>query len=84
MQYLLTQEEYNELFSEKKRRTDQYQDNLQQFCTLAAMHRPIYRIENGTTRPWGCILGPSKQTPVYCDECPSRRICPYKHKEFSQ
>lgn len=86
MQYLLTQQEYEEMRREKNLRTDGQVAELQKLCTLAAQHIPIV-VEWGTDktpRPWGCILGESEQDPGYCDRCPAQDVCPHEGKEWSK
>ena len=86
MQYLLTEQEYNALKAEQRRRMEASEAELQAFCTLAAMHIPVVLeySHDKTPRPWGCILGPVTQTPGYCDDCPAKNICPNDRKEWSQ
>ncbi|MEN9437906.1 MAG: Aeromonas virus 65 [Pseudomonadota bacterium] len=86
MQYILTQQEYEALQRDKKLRTEGQTEELQAFCTLAAMHIPVPRpwAQDKTPAPWGCILGPREQDPGYCDDCPAQNLCPSKGKEWSQ
>ncbi len=88
MQYILTQAEYDELKAVKKKTEELEKKELQEICIKAAMYIPV-KIEwsNGATRvehPWGCILGPSKQNPMCCDDCPVQKLCPNPDKEWSQ
>jgi hypothetical protein len=86
VQYLITQQEYEALHREQKLRTDDETAKLQELCTLAAQHIPIvveWAIDK-TPRPWGCILGPHEQDPVYCDRCPAQTVCPNERKEWSK
>lgn len=86
MQYLLTQQEYDALYREKRLRTDGEKAKLQELCTLAALHIPVvveWRHDK-TPRPWGCILGPREQDPGYCDKCPAQDVCPHDGKEWSK
>lgn len=85
MQYILTQQEYEALRLERRRRTEKETATLQALCTLAAQHIPVsVEWRSGPPKPWGCILGPSEQDPSYCDECPARDVCPNDGKEWSQ
>jgi len=87
MKYLLSEQEYKELTSTRRKRLDVLDNELQEFCTKAAMHIPIVRDWPGcdkTPKPWGCILGPREQHPIYCDDCPCIKICPYDGKEWSK
>jgi hypothetical protein len=86
MQYILTEEEYNELVSRKKKIDIEAQNKLQEFCTLAAKHIPAQREWDPDDKsPWGCVLekGDEGQN-GYCDDCPAQDICPYHYKEWSQ
>ncbi len=75
MQYILTQEEYDELkqthedFELKKTR------KLQVLCTKIANEMPIKYWGNKEAQPWGCKLNQNPDT-EYCDECPVQSICP--------
>lgn len=86
MNYLLTQQEYDDLRREKQSRTDKQKDELQALCTLAAQHIPVVLewSRGEPPRPWGCILGPREQDPGYCDKCPAADICPHERKEWSK
>lgn len=86
MQYILTQQEYEVLKREERLRTEAQIADLQKLCTLAAQHIPIV-VEwwaDKTPRPWGCILGPREQDPMYCDRCPAQEVCPHPGKEWSK
>lgn len=87
MQYILTQQEYDELRRDKATRATAKKDELQKLCTDAANHIPIVRswAPNEPPEPWGCILtqgGPNAFG--YCDDCPAQEICPHDGKEWSQ
>lgn len=86
MQYLLTEAEYNGLKQDQITKLLASAEKLQAICTLAAQHIPVAHdwSSDKTPRPWGCILGPRKQNPGYCDECPVSEICPHQGKEWSQ
>jgi hypothetical protein len=84
MQYLLTETEYNNLIAQAKKKNEKQKKELQELCTLAAMHVPIEVSWIGKPVLWGCILGPEEQNSGCCDDCPSLKVCPYEHKEFSQ
>jgi hypothetical protein len=87
MQYLLTEQEYKELYAKIARAEEEVQARLQKVCTLAAKHVPVKHPwdKNVPATPWGCIIGGGgKQGPGYCDECPVSKECPCPHKEWSQ
>jgi hypothetical protein len=87
MQYLLTQQEYDELQRAKQQRAKAQTAELQKLCTLAAQHVPVavscFGVE--TLRPWGCILDSDpEKNPGYCDLCPAQDLCPSERKEWSK
>ena len=88
MQYILTQEEYNELLAKKKTEIGLYKEKLQNLCTKIANEMPITRSwDKNNKSPWGCILTQKDKDGYldwYCDNCPVQYICPYEYKEFSQ
>lgn len=91
MQYLLTDTEYNELVERGRYRKASLDANLQAFCTRIANELPIsgwhanYGGKDGK-KPWGCIITEAKTNNQdwYCDDCPSKEICPYEGKEWSK
>ena len=78
MQYLLTQEEYQELQAAAVARSDEVTQTIQTLCTLAANHIPVDSIGG---KPWGCIL--THKSGV-CDQCPVETMCPYRYKKWSK
>lgn len=86
MQYLLSEGEYSELKRDQSDRIQMSKAKLQALCTLAAQYIPVPHewSQDKTPRPWGCILGPRDQDPVYCDDCPASEICPNPRKEWSK
>lgn len=85
MQYILSEQEYDDLVKAKKRAEDAVRERLQEACTLAAKHTPI--VSNWAPEmvpaPWGCVLD-EESDPGYCDDCPVNGICPYDGKRFSK
>lgn len=77
MQYLLTQEEYQELQAAAVARSDEATQMIQTLCTLAANHVSVAEIG----KPWGCIL--THKSGV-CDQCPVEAMCPYRYKKWSK
>lgn len=87
MQYILTQQEYDDLRRAKGVLETAEKNELQKLCTDAANHIPIMRdwAPNQPPAPWGCILDESSPNHGgYCDDCPAQAICPHDGKEFSQ
>lgn len=83
MQYILSEQEYNELTCRSGDKVRVDKKELQKLCTLAAKHAPAYRDWSKSEEPWGCIR--DKDTnPGYCDECPAKSCCPSPSKEFSK
>ena len=84
MQYLLTEQEYNDLRASNYNNIRAKKDELQKLCTLIADTMPVSVewLNGGEPAPWNCIL--SEETEWYCDRCPVRSICPSDDKEFSK
>lgn len=81
MQYILSQEEYDDLvYQSKKAKSLPSKGELQKFCTLVADTLPIDWC--GRIEPWKCIL--SVDYRWYCDACPSKEICPCDRKNYSK
>jgi len=81
MQYLLTEEEFNNLTKKATEAEDlPNKKDLQELCTLAANSIPL---KSGWMKGkvWGCIL---TRSDWYCDECPARKVCPHPRKKWSQ
>ena len=82
MQYILTQEEYDNLLNKGKEREQMNNDDLQKLCTMVADHMPIRFNDGEPMKPWGC--GINKGFIWICDGCPVKKLCPYKFKKFSK
>ena len=84
MQYILTEEEYNELRKKQKYELDKDRRELQMLCTRIANEMPVLWgwSKDETPKPWGCILTTKEEW--YCDSCPVREICPNQYKEYSK
>jgi len=80
MQYILTQEEYDNLTRIQRVKLDIETKKLQELCTRICDTMPIHVKWIKEDAPWGCILTDHND---YCDECPVQDICPSK-KEWSQ
>lgn len=79
MQYLLSQEEYDELTCKTGDLVKVNQKELQKLCVLVANHVPVDRDWCKEDKsPWGCIYYIDKNHnnyQGYCDECPSKNLC---------
>ena len=85
MQYVLTEAEYQALLAQGREQLRCDVKKLQDFCTKVANEMPVKYWGNEEARTWGCILNPRGITnPGYCDECPSRDLCPHDSKRWSQ
>ena len=83
MQYILTEDEFMDL----KNKADNYTDldKLQEFCTRVANEMPIHFWELEEAMCWGCIRNIDEDAHMgYCDECPSKEICPFTAKRWSK
>lgn len=87
MQYLLSQEEFDELNTKREHEIQLSQKKLQKLCSTIANEMPILFWINKEATPWGCGLDPKDEDDhdeFYCDECPVQDICPNDHKHWSQ
>lgn len=83
MQYLLTEEEYLVHIQNKEKLDDlPSKEALQIFCTWVANNTPVLFWGRKEPKIWGCML--TEDDEWYCDECPSRKICPYEYKGWSK
>lgn len=94
MQYILTQEEYDDLKKKREALEHIERKELQKLCTKIANEMPVEQTDfhGGSRRstPNYCILdGDGKRdhyesNTEYCDDCPVKKICPYPYKEWSK
>ena len=84
MQYVLTQDEYDELVRTQKLDLHMQKDKLQKLCSSIADQMPVSVkwFNEGKPTPWGCVL--TSEFEHYCDHCPVQDICPNEHKEWSK
>lgn len=84
MQYILTEEEYTALKTQRKHEIKLGRDKLQKLCTKIAITMPI-KVDwrKGPDQPWGCILSEEHDS-MHCDDCPVQSICPNDGKSWSQ
>lgn len=84
MMYILTQEEYDKLTTERKYEIEMSKDALQKLCTKIANETPAFVNHKGQKVPWSCILNDNEISGMgYCDGCLVQEICPYEFKEWS-
>lgn len=79
MQYLLSQEEFDELKAKAAILDTQTVATIQALCTKVAENMPVD--VGGKLKPWGCIL--PRRSGV-CDGCPVQEECPYPYKRWSK
>lgn len=86
MQYILTEEEYEDLKDEARSGyTKKQQKQLFKLAHYLAENMPINSWK-GKGEPWNCVYdenGKEHEEEWYCDECPARLICP-KEQHYSQ
>ena len=84
MKYLLSEAEFRDLSEEanKEPLVDMTEKQLQSLCTKICDAMPVETWHGKDKKPWGCIL--SKESRIYCDECPVQNICPHPNKEWSK
>ncbi len=87
MQYILTEEEYNQLKAQAKK-ADRFgitDAQLQKLCTKIANEMPVDWGWGGQDpKPWGCMLSNDDGDEWCCDSCPVTQICPWPRKEWSK
>ena len=81
MQYILSEEELEELKSTKEYDIKMSKVKLQELCSKIANTMPVEVYWTKTPEPWGCIIGKHEW---YCDKCPVSKICPYEFKNWSK
>lgn len=81
MQYILTQEEYDELKRDRKHNFDLSNKKLQELCTKICNEMPLKYEWINQIFPWKCILTETENH--YCDNCIVQDICPNEWKRFS-
>ena len=83
MQYILTEQEYNELKKKQELEITLNNNKFQELCTKISDTMPIdWGWGEDNPKPWGCIL--SIKQGWYCDKCPVRKICKYPYKKWSK
>ena len=97
MQFILTEEEYNNLKKENKEELARMRKVVNTLCMDVARYKPTFKGWSGAEEPhpWGCHhidYSDGKNPPSaysddacygYCDECPVQHACTLS-KEYSQ
>ena len=85
MQYIIDEKE-KAAWDEAVKKAKQLPNTeaLQEFCTMVANNLPVvgWWNEGKQPSPWGCVL--TTERDWYCDDCPSKNICPNEWKEWSK
>lgn len=81
MQYILTQEEFNELQEKAKKITEDGQKLIADLCRRIANSEPVAISWANTDAPWGCVQDHDDH---YCDHCPVQDVCPHPWKYWSK
>jgi hypothetical protein len=90
MQYILTEEEYNQLKNDPKNQKSETDKIIADLCRMVADNKVIKRedvnkLDKSFWReeaPWKCIR--STDYEWYCDLCPVKKICTWPHKNYSK
>lgn len=83
MQYILSQEELDELKKKQRHEISENKSKLQKLCSKIA---DSWIVEEGwyKGKAWGCILTSMRKEEWYCDDCIMKSICPYDGKIWSK
>lgn len=93
MQYILSQEEYDELKAKRSHEIQLSKKKLQDLCTKIADTMPVQwnwgskKNDPEYFKPWGCVFTVEKEHRFdewYCDQCPVQDICPSTYKPYSK
>lgn len=86
MQYVLTEEEYDNLRKRGKHLEQKQVDALGKLCIDVAKYKPTFKGWDGKNKaePWGCYHATYTEEENeaglgymgYCDECSVQNICP--------
>jgi hypothetical protein len=75
MQYILSEEEYNNLITNANIRKKEDQDIINKLCQMVADYKPVKVYWNKESlEPWGCWHS-REEHEWYCDECPVKKEC---------
>ena len=84
MDYVLNQEEYDELKNGIEKEREAVKETLQRLCAEVAIYKPIKFWNNAIPSPWGCWQNGGSSIGGYCDECPVQDDCPEEYKRWSK
>lgn len=89
MQYILSEEEYQQLKQAPLLIQQEKEKVIMELCRRVANSENVkvswrkYDESKGIVpEPWGCIH--DQENEWYCDQCPVRKICPEKYKNLSK
>lgn len=83
MQFLLTEEEYQDLINLNEKLKEDMRETLQDLCSKVADNMPVIFWGNKEPKIWGCWkTGMPHMT--YCDACPVKKVCPAEFKRWSK
>lgn len=80
MQYILTEDEFQELQTKAAAVTKDARLILEDLCRRVANSEVIKVDRYGSVGHWGCV----RDNAEYCDGCPVQEICTYQQKNWSQ
>jgi hypothetical protein len=90
MQYILDQDEYDDLTGGRGgTQIGLTKNQLQKLCTKIADEMPVLwgwvRPKDDVPKPWGCVITAEKNGDEwYCDKCPVQDICPSDSMTYSK
>jgi hypothetical protein len=74
MQYILSEEEYNNLITNANIRKKEDQDIINKLCQMVADYKPVKVFWSEELEPWGCWHSRT-ESEWYCDGCPVKKEC---------
>ena len=74
MQYILTEQEYNDLVGAIEKHKEDTENTIEGLC-----HKVCDNIKIDGGEPYGCIHTTGQ---VVCDDCPVQDVCP-SHRSYS-
>ena len=84
MQYILSEEEYNDFINNEAKQLKEKDKIIFVLCQKIANNIPFTYWEFKKPRLWKCIISTDNDKSSYCDECQVRYICTYPNKKYSK